>query len=192
SLSLVALKCDLAKHLVARDPEQALHEIEDAEAVTRSALKEVRETVAGYRRPTLEAELAAARELLAAAGIGYHCEGPSTTLSGPTEAALAWAVREGVTNVIRHSRARRCEIRFSSEWDGVQLEVTDDGSGPNGNEAHHSASGSSGLVGLSERIARAGGHLETGPGPDGGFRLSVWLPLTSSGQADEAAGKATR
>jgi two-component system sensor histidine kinase DesK len=89
------------------------------------------------------------------------------------EEALAWAVREGVTNVIRHSRARHCLIRLELDDDEVSFEVADDGIGMPGGET----SAGSGLAGLEERVAAAGGTLETGPGPNGGFRLRVTLPV---------------
>ncbi|MGH2469443.1 MAG: sensor histidine kinase, partial [Chloroflexota bacterium] len=152
SLSLVALKCDLADRLMASAPERARQEIREAAGVTREALREVRETVAGYRRPTLAGELAAAEEMLAAAGIGCHIEGQPPALAPEIEGALAWTLREAVTNVIRHSRARRCTIRLSDHGDRAELEVADDGleqlaaSGGEGN----------GLAGAAERMAAVG------------------------------------
>ena len=90
----------------------------------------MREAIADYRQSTLVSELAGARELLAAAGIAYHYEGEeSARLDLPTsaEAALAWTVREGVTNVIRHSHARHCVIRLTRAPTEVAVEIEDDG-----------------------------------------------------------------
>ncbi|HEU0168040.1 MAG TPA: histidine kinase, partial [Chloroflexota bacterium] len=129
SLSLVALKCDLADQLVQSAPDRARQEIQEAAGVTRDALREVRETVAGYRRPTLAGELAGAQELLAAAGIGCHVEGQPPELAPEAETALAWTLREAITNVIRHSRAQRCAIRVEHRGGSVELEVSDDGAG---------------------------------------------------------------
>lgn len=173
SLSLIALKSTLAGRLLPPTPEaeRAAREVHDIEGVAREALREVREAVAGYRRPTLDQELARAREMLEAAGIDYRIENEVGALPNATEAVLAWAVREGATNVIRHSRARRCEIRVARDGEGVRAEVSDDGRGSSGEGP------GSGLSGLAERVATSGGDFEAGSPPEGGFRLRVSLPL---------------
>jgi two-component system sensor histidine kinase DesK len=185
SLSLVALKCDLAEQLIASAPERARQEIQQAGSVTRDALREVRETVAGYRRPTLAGELAGAQEMLAAAGIGYHVDGQPPELPRNAEDALAWAVREGVTNVIRHSRARRCVIRFSERGANVELEIIDDGVGTPIESIRPAGSGN-GLQGLAERMSAAGGTCEAGPVPDGGFSLKASVPVQREPAPDAA------
>lgn len=175
SLSLVALKCDLADQLVDTAPERARHEIQEAASVTRQALRDVREAVAGYRRPTLADELLGAQEMLAAAGIGCRVDGQSPALPPDRESALAWALREGVTNVIRHSRAQRCVISLTDTGDRVELAVADDGRGVQA--ASLGSSGGNGLAGLKERLATVGGRAEAQPSAGGGFRLAVWVPL---------------
>ncbi|MBA3793275.1 MAG: sensor histidine kinase [Rubrobacter sp.] len=174
SLSLIALKSTLAGRLLPATPETegAAKEVRDVEGVAREALREVREAVAGYRRPTLDGELAGAREMLEAAGIGCHVENEAGALPGSAEAVLAWAVREGATNVIRHSRAERCEIRVANDGGGVRAEVSDDGRG-----ASLEGTTGSGLLGLAERVAASRGGFEAGALPTGGFRLRVSLPL---------------
>src|SRR5438309_515445 len=114
SLSVIALKSELAGRLIKTTPGLAAHEVEDIEKVARDALRDVREAVAGYRQPTLAAELAGAHEALTAAGIDYRAEDEHMPLPPAIEAVLDWTVREGVTNVMRHSKAKRCEIRISS------------------------------------------------------------------------------
>ncbi|TME45085.1 MAG: sensor histidine kinase, partial [Chloroflexi bacterium] len=99
SLSVIALKSELAGRLIQSTPGLAAHEVEDIEKVARDALREVREVVAGYRQPTLAAELAGAREALTAAGIEFRVDQDHAALPPAVEAVLAWAVREGVTNV---------------------------------------------------------------------------------------------
>jgi two-component system, NarL family, sensor histidine kinase DesK len=188
SLSLIALKSELAGRLVTGAPDRATAEIHDIESVARTALHEVREAVAGYRQPTLADELHAAAEILAAAGIAYSCDGAPRALSPAAEAVLGWAVREGVTNVIKHSRARRCTIRFTEDERCAGVEVWDDGRG-----ASSPLDGGSGLRGLRERVAARGGRYEAGPLPEGGFRLSVSLPVEgSSDDADRTAERAGR
>ena len=124
-LSLIAIKAELAGKLVARDSDRAAVEIGDIRTLSRTALVQVREAVDGYRRPTLPGELAGARVALDAAGIALEVEGPDAELDPEVEAVLAWAVREGATNVIRHSGARDATIAVTA----TGLEITDDGRG---------------------------------------------------------------
>ena len=179
SLSLITLKNELAGKLLPAAPERAATEIKEAEQVARRALREVREAVAGYRQPTLGEELIGAREMLAAAGIACRIDNEAGLLPRPVDALLAWAVREGVTNVIRHSRARRCTIRLARTDGAITAEVTDDGRGASSAlDAAATAAGGSGLAGLAERVADvAGAAFEAGPLPESGFRLRVRLPL---------------
>ena len=188
SLSLVALKADLVEQLIPQAPDRAVHEVRDVQRVSRAALKEVREAVAGYRQPSLATELAAAREVLAAAGIGSHVdidgggEGEVAGLPPVVDATLAWAVREAVTNVIRHSGARRCTIQLMTTGaDAIRLEVVDDGRGAAPSGEHTPGHG---LAGLAERLAAVGGGCQAGPRPDGGFRLAAWVPrVPAAGEA---------
>src|SRR5258708_2786901 len=89
----------------AEEPDHCAQELSDIERVARQTLREVREAVAGYRQPRLESELEGARQLLSAAGADVQALPRSEAPSPETSAVLAWTVREGVTNVIRHSRA---------------------------------------------------------------------------------------
>ena len=180
SLSLITLKNELAGKLLPGAPERAAREVREAEEVARRALREVREAVSGYRQPTLGEELIGAREMLAAAGIACRIESGAGPLPRPVDALLAWAVREGVTNVIRHSHARRCSIRTARGDGAVTAEVSNDG---RGSPPARKAAGGSGLAGLAERVADvAGAAFEAGPLPEGGFRLRVSLPLDGSTQ----------
>jgi two-component system sensor histidine kinase DesK len=173
SLSLITLKSELAGRLLPAEPEKAATEVRDIESVARRALREVREAVAGYRRPTLDDELEGAREMLEAAGITCRIENRLGVSSNGTDAVMAWAVREGVTNVIRHSRARHCEIRLTRDGEEVRAEISDDGLG---STSEHDGTFASGLSGLAERVAASGGSFEAGSLPEGGFRLRVSLP----------------
>ena len=170
SLSVIALKSELAGRLIKTAPGLAAHEVEDIENVAREALRDVREAVAGYRQPTLAAELAGAHEALTAAGIEDHVDEDHAPLPPAVEAVLAWTVREGVTNVMRHSQARRCAIRISIQDGGATVEVVDDGRGG-------TLQPGSGLRGLRERVLERGGTLTAEPLPHEGFRLRVTLPL---------------
>ena len=178
SLSSITLKSELAGRLLPAAPEKAAAEVRDIESVARRSLREVREAVSGYRQPTLDEELYGAREMLDAAGIAYRIENETSPLPNAVDAVLAWTVREGVTNVIRHSRADRCEIRATQDGEEVRVEVKDDGLGspPEHEEIYSSGSG---LSGLAERVAASGGDFEAGSLPEGGFRLHASLPARS-------------
>jgi two-component system sensor histidine kinase DesK len=166
-LSLIALKAELAGKLLPDRTQAAATEVEQIRNLTRSALSQVREAVDGYRRPTLGTELAGAKVALEAAGIEVRVEGPDEPLDPAVESVLAWAVREGATNAIRHSGARHAAITVR---DGM-LEIADDGRG-----APQADPGGNGLTGLRERAQSVGGTVEAGAGPDGGFRLRVRVP----------------
>jgi len=178
NLSLIALKSELARRLVSVAPERAIVEISDVENVARTTLQEVREAVSAYRQPTLKSELQAAQEILAAAGIAYRYDGDESMIDAlPTtiESVLSWTVREGVTNVIRHSRAHQCTIRVTRDAQEIGIEVIDDGSGAS--SINISDNEGNGLRGLAERVDTLGGRYEASPRAGGGFRLAVSVPL---------------
>ncbi len=183
NLSLITLKSELAGRLISVSPERAASEIGDVEHVARTTLQEVREAVGNYRQPTLANELHAAQEILAAAGIIYACEEDQSiqgTLPPPIEAVLSWTVREGVTNVIRHSRAHHCTVRVTRDTYNAHVEIIDDGtktSIPSTSVVPSVGSTSNGLHGLMERIAALGGQCEAQAQASGGFRLAVSVPL---------------
>lgn len=163
SLTVITVKAELAGRLVAADPARASSEIADVEALARGALADVRATVAGFRGVSVATELAAARTALAAAGIDADL--PTTTDAVPPEfrELAGWVVREGVTNVVRHSGAARCRVRV----DARSVEVADDGRGPGDGTV------STGLAGLRERVEAMGGRMTAGGGELGGFTLRV-------------------
>jgi two-component system sensor histidine kinase DesK len=172
SLSVIALKSELATKLVHRDADAAAAEVADIESVARQALAEVREAVEGYRSLALHEALDGARLALTAAGIDCRLDDEHVDMPPQVEAVLAWAVREGTTNVVRHSHADTCSIRIHTNRDTAQVEVEDDGSAA----ANGTRSGS-GLVGLRERARAVRGTVEAGPRHEGGFRLRVTIPL---------------
>ena len=171
SLSLIALKSELSNRLLSTEPQRAAEEMRDVERVARDALREVREAVTGYRQPTLASELAGARVALAAAGVECSVEQNAGAIPTDLESVLAWTVREGVTNVIRHSLAKRCDIRIQRTDGRVSVEVIDDGRGAAGGVE------GSGLRGLAERAAARGGTAQAGPLPKAGFSLRVTIPV---------------
>lgn len=198
NLSLITLKSELARRLAGNNSERLAAEIQDIEMVARTTLQEVREAVSNYRQPALLNELHGAQEMLAAAGIAFHYEdnndtGDLGTLPTPIEAALAWAIREGVTNIIRHSRAHSCTIRVSRTKENAHVEITDDGTGAikevaagqpaDTSSAHGNNRHGNGLRGLAERISALDGQFEAGSFNGDGFCLAISLPLTQKAGA---------
>jgi two-component system, NarL family, sensor histidine kinase DesK len=171
SLSLIALKSELAGRLAERDPARARAEMADVEAAARRALAEVREAVSGYRQIGVALALAEARAALSAAGTTLRAPAVVPALPGPVDAVLGWVVREATTNVLRHSGARTVTVDVGGTAHEVTLAVTDDGRGPQG-EAR-----GDGLAGLEERLGAVGGRLEHGAAPGGGFRVTARVPL---------------
>ncbi|WP_030997112.1 sensor histidine kinase [Streptomyces sp. NRRL F-5630] len=185
SLSLITLKSELAGRLLPAHPAEAARQVTEIEQVGRQALTDVRAAVGGYRQPTLDGELAGARIALATAGIAAHLPDEAPALPPEPAAALAWVLREAVTNVVRHSGARACHVslttRQSLQGRYLDLRVEDDGEGPAG------ASYGNGLTGLRERLAAVGGTLTTGParaGRRGGFVLHAHVPLDDAPPGD--------
>ena len=178
SLSIIALKVELAGRLVERDPRRAAEELRDVEGVTRGSLRDVREAVAGYRRITLDTELAGARMALSAAGVNVDIGQPAGHLDEETDSLLGWIVREGVTNVVRHSGGTHCAIRVATAGREVRLEVVDDG---RPDDPHRRAAPNrvgSGLSGIRERVEAIGGRMEAGPLEGRGFRLAAYVPIS--------------
>jgi two-component system, NarL family, sensor histidine kinase DesK len=177
TLSVMVVKAQVTRKLVTRDPAQAEQQALDIEDIGRGALSEVRQAIAGYRGRGLARELEAARGTLADAGIAAEVRQDGPPVPAGADALLGWVVREGVTNVIRHSGARQCQIGVHSEDGRVTVTVSDDGGGaPAAPPAAPAAGGGHGLSGLRERLAADGGTLEAGPRPGGGFRLSAAVP----------------
>jgi two-component system sensor histidine kinase DesK len=152
SLTTITVKAGLAHRLADRDPQRAGREMAEVEELSRRALADVRAAVSGYREVTLAGELATGREVLTAAGIDADLPGAVDVVDPRYDELFGWVVREGLTNVVRHSRASTCRVTLGADW----IEVVDDGaasaSGPNG--AGH------GLTGLRERVAALGGSVE--------------------------------
>ncbi|MCU1413245.1 MAG: histidine kinase [Microbacteriaceae bacterium] len=166
SLTVVTVKAELAARLIDTDPAAAKREIEDVEDLARGALADVRSTVAGFRGVSVAAELANARSALAAAGIRASLPGAVDQVPASSRELFGWVVREGVTNVVRHSGATQASVALAPD----SVEVTDDGSGPS-----KTASDGNGLAGLRERVEAAGGRMTIGRSQSGGFRLAVSL-----------------
>ncbi|HEV7607020.1 MAG TPA: sensor histidine kinase [Steroidobacteraceae bacterium] len=172
TLSVVALKSELARKLIDRDLDAARTEIQEVERVARDALSQVRNAVSGIRCTALTAELIAATALLEAQGVRVKCETEHVKLPRDRETALALSLREATTNIRRHAAASGVTIRLRQEQAQVVMEVLDNGRGGRivpGN----------GLSGMRERLGNVGGTLALEPNKDGGLRLSVSVPCAA-------------
>jgi two-component system, NarL family, sensor histidine kinase DesK len=197
SLSMITLKAELIGKLPSRLPassgrDQAVSEAADIGRVSRQTLHDIREAVSGYRRPTLAVEIITARTALESAGVELDDDPALTMRSGTfdadNEAALAWCLREAVTNVIRHSGARWCRVRLFQRADEMSLEVADDGRGIEG----RATPGGAGLRGMSERLTSVGGRLSFGhTSPAGrsqhGLRIVATVPEAAPSAGPPAA-----
>ncbi|MEU3228127.1 sensor histidine kinase [Streptomyces sp. NPDC006976] len=189
TLSVIVVKSEAARRLAPRDMDAALSQVADIESVGRQALTEIREAVTGYREGSLATELDRARSALTAAGIEPVVRRSGPPIAPQTEALLGWVVREAVTNVVRHSTAARCVFELGGSGERVRLTVTDDGRGRPDGPAPTPGIGGTGLKGLTERLAAAGGSLVAGPGPDGGFVVTAELPVDAGDTADGDAAE---
>jgi two-component system sensor histidine kinase DesK len=182
SLSLIALKAELAGKLAGRDLEACRREIADIEASARRALAEVRTAVTGYRDSGLSGALASARASLAAAGIALREEMQpqfsQAALAPAIEHVLALALREAVTNVVRHAGAARCTIGLALEEGDAVLRVRDDGERLRAGGAVRAGNG---LTGMRERAASAGGRLAIDV--DHGLCLELRIPMIETKEA---------
>jgi two-component system sensor histidine kinase DesK len=195
SLSTITLKSELAAKRLSQLPVSAerdtvLGDLADIGRVSRQTLHDIREAVSGYRRPTLAIEAITARNALDAAGIRFD-DDPGLTLRSGTfdadaEAALAWCLREAVTNVIRHSGAKDCRVRLTERPGELALEISDDGHGSSPSPSlspqppDPTAPKGAGLRGMSERLSAVGGRLAfsaVGPGHGHGFKLTATVPV---------------
>ncbi|MEU7183108.1 MULTISPECIES: sensor histidine kinase [Streptomyces] len=185
NLAVIALKSELAVQLARRERPEAVEQMVEVQRIAQESQREVREVVRGYRKADFQAELAGARSILRAAGVDCRVEGEEDTqLPSEVQSALGWVVREGTTNVLRHAAdARRCVLRTRIDPERAVLVLTMENDGVvtplEGRPAQPSGSG---LRGLRERLYPLGGTLESGPGADGSYRLTVELPMPADGR----------
>jgi two-component system, NarL family, sensor histidine kinase DesK len=170
ALSVIILKSELAGRLIDRDPGRAKGEIADVEKISRQALAEVRSTISGYRSEGLGVEFERAKSTLKTAGVSVQCDSEQIAITPAQEEVLTLALREAVTNVVRHARAANCHLRLLQVDGACRLEIQDDGQGGAGVEGY-------GLRGMRERIEAIGGTVMREG--DAGTRLTVTVPLAA-------------
>ncbi|WP_338897376.1 histidine kinase [Streptomyces sp. TG1A-60] len=195
NLAVIALKSELAVQLARRERPEAVEQMIEVQRIAQESQREVREVVRGYREADLGAELAGAQGVLEAAGIDCSVDrADAAGLPGEVQSALAWVVREGTTNVLRHGNADQCTVVLQVTKGQVVLTVENDGIRAPGEEAGdtgRSVGAGSGLTGLRERLAVVDGTLEAGPVGGEVFRVVARVPLTSAESASAAGSAST-
>ncbi|MGV9564732.1 sensor histidine kinase [Streptomyces sp. NPDC003480] len=182
SLSAVSLKCELAYRLLADAPSRAREELVEVLGTSRKALADVRSVSRGYREMSLSGEVDAAVSMLAAAGIRTDVRYDCGQLPGPVDTALAAVLREGLSNMLRHSKAEHCVIRVEVQGEAVRLSVVNDGVGRTSRVVRSVADG--GLAVLERRIDSLGGTLRHALDADGWFRVEGAVPLSEPAERE--------
>ena len=189
NLSLIAVQSELAAELARRGDQDAAGQMLEVRQVAHESLREMRAVVSGYRTADLGTELAGAQDVLRSAGMSCRVIGDAAGLPADVQAALGWVVREGTTNIIRHSDATACTI---------ELHILDSPGAPRtvtlsmDNDRVHTrdaGSGGNGLAGLGERLAGLGGSITTGYPRNGHFRLEASLPACGAAAVPPGPGQ---
>lgn len=179
SLSAITLKSELAYRLILLEPARARAELAEVLEISRQALADVRSVAGGYHEMSLEDECRTAESLLTTAEIDVRMDIDYGDLPPEVSTVLATVLREGVTNVLRHSKAEYCEITIGADADGARLHIVNDGV----NEPRESDQWGSGIRNLCERVAALGGQLTAGLQDDGRFGLRARIPVSSTAPA---------
>jgi two-component system, NarL family, sensor histidine kinase DesK len=187
TLSLITLKSELAGKLLLKNPDQAAIEIKEIQLTSRSALKQLRDLLAEMHSVSLEHEIAAAKQILKAANIGFQYAGDSEALDAVplVRNMLALCLRESVHNVVKHSQATTCKILLVENASEIRIDVMDDGVGLGelSNEEDRSSQSGRGIIGIQERLNLIEGKLHLGRLPEGGTLLSMIVPRIVKGIA---------
>nr|WP_237499941.1 histidine kinase [Streptomyces sp. SID8379] len=175
SLSAISLKSELTRRLIGHDAERAAAELTDIVDISRQALTDVREVASQYRDLSLDAETRSARSVLAAAGIEVTMAVVHGSLPDRVGTVLATVLREGVTNVLGHSKAEHCSITIRQEAGAVSITIVNDGIQPEpaGVPTRHGL----GLASLTSRVEAQGGLLTSGTLDPTHFRIHAEIPL---------------
>ncbi|MEU1873716.1 two-component system sensor histidine kinase DesK [Streptomyces sp. SAI-195] len=194
SLSSITLKNELIARLIDGNPQRAREEVAEVLTIARQALADVREVARGYRDMSLLVEAESARSVLKAAGIDARIDVSVTGLSSTANTILATVLREGVTNMLRHSQSSTCSITTSldEEEEFVELEMVNDGVGNGSSLPKSAVPNGTGLGNLAARVATVGGGLRVGADRDdeaGVFRLVVRVPTDAAPVADAAESR---
>ncbi|WP_394621850.1 sensor histidine kinase [Lentzea sp. JNUCC 0626] len=175
SLSAITLKVELARKLIGEHTDRAMRELAEILGIAREALTDVRAVASSYRELSLADEIESARSVLTAAGVRATIETAHAELSPRSKTVLATVLREGVTNLLRHSEATRCEITIAGTGGQVSIDIVNDGA-----PAQVNTDRGSGLTNLANRATAIGGSLLAHAGADGTYRLHAEVPADSA------------
>ncbi len=175
TLTVIAVKSDVANRLFSLQPEVAHREIAEVEATAREALREVRSAVSGYRTEGVLTEVSRARNALGSAGVQLFIKLDSVALSPMESNLLCFVLREATTNVLRHAKATQCRVELSKDR-FIRLIIDDDGIGKQGADGN-------GIDGMRERLLQACGSLTIDGSPWGGMRVTAELPASAESAA---------
>jgi two-component system, NarL family, sensor histidine kinase DesK len=180
TLTVITVKLDLARRLLSRDADRARNEIVEAEQTARNALAEVREAVSGFRAEGLDAEIGRARQSLVSADVKLTTTLAPVNLSSSQVNVLCLALREAVTNIVRHAHATVCRVTLFERDGTIHFKIEDDGLGGLIREGN-------GLRGMRERVQFLAGAVKLTSAANEGTGLEITLPLTSESQARTAS-----
>jgi two-component system, NarL family, sensor histidine kinase DesK len=172
TLTAIAVKLDLARRLLPHDVERARNEVVEAEQTTRNALAEVREAVAGYRAEGLEAEIGRARRSLLDVEVQLVTSLAQLPLSSSQVTVLCLALREAVTNIVRHAHATEARVVLEEKAGTIHFVVEDNGMGGVIREGN-------GLRGMRERVQSMAGTVAVAVSENKGTRVEIALPESS-------------
>jgi signal transduction histidine kinase len=181
SLSAITLKTELAHRLVPRLPDRARRELTEILGISRQALADVRAVASSYRELSLDDEMASSRSVLTAADVVVTMKCDRGELPTRTRTVLATVLREGVTNLLRHSKAEQCEITVTRDDRAVAIEIVNDGVRETDEPVDHG----NGIGNLASRVEGLGGVLTAGPGPDETYRLHATIPLVGDDEDED-------
>ncbi|MGI4854593.1 MAG: sensor histidine kinase [Janthinobacterium lividum] len=170
TLTVIAMKSELANRILPIDPARAAQEMREIEQTARQALAEVREAVTGYRSEGLATEVGRARKTLASSGVQMTTDLLPIALTASQGNVLSLVLREAVTNIVRHARASACSLQLLRDGGDLRMVVADNGVGSEGADGN-------GLSGMRERVEALGGTVRRLAQPNSGTSLSVCLPL---------------
>ncbi|MEU3400984.1 sensor histidine kinase [Streptomyces filamentosus] len=179
SLSTITLKCELTSRLVRLDPERAETEITEILQTARQALADVRAVASSYLHMSLRREIGSAESLLETIGIRTEIRVDVELSAGQVDTVLATVLREGITNVLQHSKAQHCVIEATGTGTHVRISVANDGVGAERSTLHavDRRGGGSGLMNLITRVEALDGRLTAGVREDGWYQLAAEVPL---------------
>ncbi|MGI5501844.1 sensor histidine kinase [Lentzea sp. CA-135723] len=186
SLSAITLKVELARKLIGEHTDRAMRELAEILGIAREALTDVRAVASSYRELSLTDEIESARSVLTAAGVRATIETEHAELSPRSKTVLATVLREGVTNLLRHSEATRCDITIAGTGGQVSIDIVNDGA-----PARVSTDRGSGLTNLANRATAIGGSLLAQAGAAGTYRLHAEVPADSAPEQRQEEGART-